>query len=360
MRKFSLKIGIDVDGVLMECVELACQYTNKELGTDLKAENLKSYSLSGTEFEPIAKWFNKPHFVRNQKPYVSSGWFLKELQKRAEVFIITAVPPEVMSERARSLMKYFPMIPKENIIIGTRKELVDVDIMLDDCPSNIVDSNTSYPVLMRKPWNQGMTGCLAVNNYAEFLTLVDTILSNYTNKESVEGNKLYCLVGPSASGKTAILEELLRQNKAVRVPSYTTRPPRLGEVNGESYHFISEKQFQDMKNSGKFFETTTYANNHYGSCKEDIEVALEKDNVVMALDICGAIAMKRLFPENATIVFIKRDKRVLIEAILERDVSNEEKTNRIISLSDELKNEDLADIVIYNNKSLEEIVDSYF
>ena len=64
--------------------------------------------------------------------------------------------------------------------------------------------------------------------------------------------------------------------------------------------------------------------------------------------------MKRAFPNNTMLVFVKRPKKDLIRAIVERDVSADDKTNRIISLSDEFKNEILCDVTVDNSGNIDE------
>ena len=66
-----------------------------------------------------------------------------------------------MSARAERLIKDFPEIPAENIIMGTRKDVISLDIMLDDGAHNILNSRAAYPVLFRKPWNEGLSGLLS-------------------------------------------------------------------------------------------------------------------------------------------------------------------------------------------------------
>ena len=114
-----------------------------------------------------------------------------------------------------------------------------------------------------------------------------------------------------------------------------------------------------MESKGFFFETTRYAGNCYGSSYEEVDACLKENNVGMVLDICGAIAMKRVYDSRCVLVYVKRDKRSLISSILERDTTNEDKLNRIISLSDELRNEELADIVIDNTGSIENSVSQF-
>ena len=81
-----------------------------------------------------------------------------------------------MSARAERLIKDFPEIPAENIIMGTRKDVISLDIMLDDGAHNILNSRAAYPVLFRKPWNEGLSGLLSVNSYDDFLHFCELFL----------------------------------------------------------------------------------------------------------------------------------------------------------------------------------------
>lgn len=76
------------------------------------------------------------------------------------------------------------------------------------------------------------------------------------------------LVGESASGKSSIERELIALgfNKIV---TYTTRPMRKEDVDGETYHFITEEQFNDMIEKDLFAEHASYNGWQYGTAKED-------------------------------------------------------------------------------------------
>lgn len=84
---------------------------------------------------------------------------------------------------------------------------------------------------------------------------------------------IYILVGRTCSGKTSIAKELEKLG-VKRIITYTTRPPRSGEVNDVDYHFISEREFEDKRKDGFFAEVTYYHakdgnNYYYGSALED-------------------------------------------------------------------------------------------
>ena len=74
------------------------------------------------------------------------------------------------------------------------------------------------------------------------------------------------------------------------------------------------------------------------------------------MDICGAMSLKTNYKDVVT-VYIKRDKRELLESILEKNSTNEDKVNRIISIDDERRNEEICDFVVDKNGSFEETAD---
>ena len=94
------------------------------------------------------------------------------------------------------------------------------------------------------------------------------------------------------------------------------------------------------------FESTMYAGHHYGSCKKDVEDILASGkHVLTVMDICGAMSMKTHFP-NVTTVYVQRDKRQLLENLLTKPLSLDEKIRRIMSLEAEQKNADICDYIV--------------
>ena len=89
-----------------------------------------------------------------------------------------------------------------------------------------------------------------------------------------------------------------------------------------------------------------YAGHGYGSKKADVEKIISDGKIVVAaMDICGAMSLKTNF-KNVVTVYIKRDERSLLESILEKKCSNPDKVNRIISIDDERRNEEICDFVV--------------
>lgn len=82
---------------------------------------------------------------------------------------------------------------------------------------------------------------------------------------------LIALVGKSATGKTFWADHLYNSfdfpGSRDKLVSYTTRPPRVNETEGQDYHFVSWSEFEDMKNNHEFLETTCYKGWYYGHKK---------------------------------------------------------------------------------------------
>ena len=350
-RRFRLSTALDVDDLLLECVPHAIRLANEKYKFDppLAIHEVNRWGRTGTRADVIFEFMDDPEFFSSQPVISGAKEFVSKLSKMTEIFVTTAVWPEYMTQRFQRILKEFPEIPKDHILIGSRKDVIDVDILFDDGMHNILSSNAAYPILMRRPWNSEATGILAVNNYDEFLKLVEIIADSYsTKRERLQADKpaVVVLVGPSGSGKNEIARELLNTTDAFeKLISYTTS--KSASLGGDGwYRYISEEEFRKMSGSGEFVETTTYAHHDYGSRKCDVDKILENGkHVLTVMDICGAMALKTRYP-NVVTIYVKRDKKELITAILNKDCSIEDKTNRLLAIGAEAKNSQVCDYTV--------------
>jgi guanylate kinase len=88
------------------------------------------------------------------------------------------------------------------------------------------------------------------------------------------------LTGPSCAGKTT-LEKRLIQEGFVSIISTTTRPPRAGEVDGDSYYFVSKSEFKRLKELGAFIETVEFNGNYYGASAKEVKKAAEEGKPIV-------------------------------------------------------------------------------
>ena len=365
-----LKVALDCDDVLFECCGYAIDIENKKNHTNMRLDERTSWGKTGTRTDCVFKYFTDPWFFQTQPIYDGAREFVKELTEMVDVYIMTAIDPKCMGIRANRIMEEFPEIDPSHIILGSPKELLHVDVLLDDAPHNITSSPATYPVLMRRPWNNEMSGLLSVESYDEFLAFIRTLLSQ-ENETPEFTNNVYCFVGPSGSGKTAIIEALenvriadeensdVPRQQFAKVKTTTTRDKR-DEESTKAYHFVSKKQFDWMKKENMFLETTVYGGEHYGTTQSAIlDILNQGMDALLAIDIAGAISIKSHFGQAAKLIFVDRPKKETLKAILKRNISNEEKAVRILSLDSEDFNERFCDEVLCNNGTLEEAVDKF-
>lgn len=134
------------------------------------------------------------------------------------------------------------------------------------------------------------------------------------------------LVGESASGKSSIEKYLVENYGYNKVVSYTTRPPREGEVDGVDYHFISTEQFYKLRGQNFFAETAVYREWHYGVAKEDCT-----DDKVAVLTPHGLRQVSKLPDINVISFYISVPRRDRLIKILQRGDNIEESYRRNLS-----------------------------
>ncbi len=121
----------------------------------------------------------------------------------------------------------------------------------------------------------------------------------------IQQGNLIVISGPSGAGKGTICKALLQQHPELHYSiSATTRQPREGEVNGVNYWFLSKEQFQSMIAHDELLEWAEVYGNFYGTPRAYVEEVLGKgQDVVLEIDIQGAMKVKSKSPEG-TFIFI--------------------------------------------------------
>ena len=116
--------------------------------------------------------------------------------------------------------------------------------------------------------------------------------------------KLFIISGASGVGKSTVLGRVMAARDDLRFSvSATTRAPRPGEVDGESYYFVTKEKFQDMIDHEEFVEYDAHMNNFYGTPEAQLNEKLETGSVILDIEPNGAFMVRNRRPD-ATLIFI--------------------------------------------------------
>ena len=171
---------------------------------------------------------------------------------------------------------------------------------------------------------------------------------------------LVVLSGPSGVGKDAVLARMKKLGRPFHyVITATTRPKRAGEKNGEDYHFLSRKEFQQMVDEHQFLEWANVYGNYYGVPKDEITSALSKGiDTIVKVDVQGATTIKKILPQ-AVFIFLAPPSMEALEKRLRRrrSESSTDLALRLEKAKGEIKSLPLFDYVITSRQNkLDEVV----
>ncbi len=164
------------------------------------------------------------------------------------------------------------------------------------------------------------------------------------------------ITGPSAVGKGTLIRALLARIPELALSvSATTRPPRPGERNGVSYHFLTRAQFDAHVTAGDFVEHARYSGNCYGTLRSELERRLAAGTpVVLEIEVQGARQIRAAMPEAVAVFIAPPARAALRERLHGRRTDSPEQVNLRLQTADaELAAADeFARVVVNDNLEL--------
>lgn len=159
------------------------------------------------------------------------------------------------------------------------------------------------------------------------------------------------LIGKSASGKDTILNKLAEKGYK-KLITYTTRPMRKGEIQDNTYHFISDEDFKQKVEEGFFAEWKSYITSngvwYYGSAKQDYEKSDEKTIIILTpdgyKDVIDSLGYR---PKS---LYIYANNTTIQERLQKRGDDKNEAMRRVKHDNEDFKGIDqFVDRIVYNN-----------
>lgn len=164
--------------------------------------------------------------------------------------------------------------------------------------------------------------------------------------------QLYIITAASGAGKTSLVKALLQLDDQLKISvSHTTRAPRVGEVDGVDYHFVSDATFLSLLDAGQFLESADVHGRRYGTSKMAVDDALQTgQDVILEIDWQGAAQVRKSYPKSVSIFILPPSITALEERLNNRGQDSAEVIAlRVAAARDEMRHVNEFDYVTIND-----------
>ena len=164
-------------------------------------------------------------------------------------------------------------------------------------------------------------------------------------------NIMVILSSPSGAGKTTITKKIQQKYQTFKISvSHTTRKPRLNEVDGVDYYFVSHEKFEKLIKEEKFYEFAKIFDNYYGTLRETVDQTIKKNDIIFDIDWQGTKQLSKFKNlELIKIYLIPPNKDELKKRLVKRNQdSTQEVERRFKAYDKDIKHWEDYDYVIIN------------
>ena len=138
---------------------------------------------------------------------------------------------------------------------------------------------------------------------------------------------LIIISAPSGAGKGSVINELLKMDNNLWLSiSATSRPMRTNDEEGKTYYFYTKEEFENKIKEDYFLEYASYAGNYYGTPKKYIKEKIDSGkDVILEIEIQGAMQVKKLIPEALCIFIMPPSLKELKKRLIGRNTDTKDK-----------------------------------
>ena len=180
-----MQIAIDFDSTLFPTMEKVIEIYNKKNNASIDLSQITAYNLYDCFGEDVAdeliSLFVDKTTYNSLQPYKGSVKAIQSLVNRGhEIFVATATDIRNLEWKEKLLQRYFPFIPKENLIRIHNKKLLNVDVLVEDKLDNLTQTLFAERVCFNQPWNVDKDTDYAyniyrINNWGEINNVIQSI-----------------------------------------------------------------------------------------------------------------------------------------------------------------------------------------
>ncbi len=163
---------------------------------------------------------------------------------------------------------------------------------------------------------------------------------------------LLTISAPSGTGKSTLINMLVREHPEFGFSvSYTTRPPRPGEINGKHYFFVDRDKFISLRDEHFFAEWAKVHGNYYGTPRQKILDALNSGkSLIFDIDVQGAVQLKKNLNMGLFVFIFPPSLKILEQRLLRRGTDDPDTIHRRISNAvHEISQSSLFDFWVIND-----------
>ena len=164
---------------------------------------------------------------------------------------------------------------------------------------------------------------------------------------------VFIISAPSGSGKSTLVKRLMDSDDNLAFStSVTTRKPRKGEIEGESYEFITREEFIPLRDSGELLEWAEVFGNYYGTSRQALARAKRQGrDLILDIDIQGAAQLKEELPDAVSIFILPPSRQELASRLRNRSSDSDEVIERRLrDAGREVLNYELYDYILINDQ----------
>jgi len=164
---------------------------------------------------------------------------------------------------------------------------------------------------------------------------------------------VFIISAPSGSGKSTLVNRLRESDTSlVFSTSVTTRSPRVGEIDGDAYDFVSIEKFNKMRDSGELLESAEVFGNFYGTPRSALDRARQNGkDLILDIDVQGAAQLRETLPDAVTIFILPPSRQVLEQRLRNRSSDSDAVIERRLSeAAGEVGNYEAYQYVLVNDE----------